>query len=312
MAHRRAKLTPFGRLLIVQRVLELGWTVAEAAKAAGVSRATAHKWVRRYRQEGSTGLEDRSSRARRCPHALPARQVDRILRARRRLKLGPHQLSSVVGSPRSTVYGVLRRHQMSRLAHLDRPTGAPIRYERERPGELVHIDVKKLGRIPPGGGWRMRGRSRETEGWRKRHRPGYDFVHAAVDDHSRVAYVEVHPDERGETCARFLARAAGFYAEHGIRIEQVMTDNAKNYVLSRVFGETMAALGITHVRIPPYRPRSNGKVERFNRTLAEEWAYRRLYRSNPERLRALDRWMDFYNRRRSHTALGGRPPTSRL
>jgi transposase InsO family protein len=218
----------------------------------------------------------------------------------------------VVGSPRSTIYGVLRRHQLSRLAHLDRPTGTSIRYERDHPGDLVHIDVKKLGRIPPGGGWRMRGRSRETEAWKKRHRPGYDYVHAAVDDHSRVAYVEVHPDERGETCARFLARTAGFFAEHGVRIEQVMTDNALNYVRSEAFGAAMAALGVTHIRIPPYRPRANGKVERFNRTLAGEWAYRRLYRSNPERLRALDRWVDFYNHRRSHTALGGRPPASRL
>lgn len=308
MAHRRAKLTPFGRLLIVQRVLELGWTATEAAKAAGVSRATAHKWVRRYREEGLGGLEDRSSRARRCPHALPARQVQRILRARRRLKCGPHQLASVLGSPRSTVYAVLRRHQMSRLAHLDRPTGTPIRYERERPGELVHVDVKKLGRIPCGGGWRIRGRSSAT----KHRGGGYDYLHAAVDDHSRVAYVEVHSDERGETCARFLASTSAFFAEYGVRIGQVMTDNALNYVRSDAFGTTMAALGLTHVRIPPYRPRANGKVERFNRTLAEEWAYRRLYRSNPERLRALGRWVDFYNHRRSHTALGGRPPISRL
>jgi len=308
VAHRRAKLTPFGRLLIVQRVLELGWTATEAAKAAGVSRATAHKWVRRYREEGLGGLEDRSSRARRCPHALPARQVQRILRARRRLKCGPHQLASVVGSPRSTVYAVLRRHQMSRLAHLDRPTGTPIRYERERPGELVHVDVKKLGRIPRGGGWRIRGRSSAT----KHRGGGYDYLHAALDDHSRVAYVEVHSDERGETCARFLASASAFFAEYGVRIEQVMTDNALNYVRSDAFGTTMAALGLTHVRIPPYRPRANGKVERFNRTLAEEWAYRRLYRSNPERLRALGRWVDFYNHRRSHTALGDRPPISRL
>jgi transposase InsO family protein len=309
VAHRRARLTPFGRQLICERVLELGWTVAETAKAAGVSRATAHKWVRRYQEEGVAGLQDRSSRAHRCPHALPEPQVKRILRARRRFKQGPHQLASVVGSPRSTIYGVLRRHQLSRLAHLDRPTGTPIRYERERPGELVHVDVKKLGRIPPGGGWHIHGRQNRPN----RHRGlGYDSVHAAGDDHSRVAYVEVHPDERGETCARFLARAAGFFAEHGVRIEQVMTDNALNYVRSDAFGAALAALQLTHVRIPPYRPRANGKVEWFNRTLAEEWPYQRLYRSNPERIRALDRWVDFYNRRRSHTALGGRPPISRL
>ncbi len=316
MAHRRAKLTPFGRLLIAERVLELGWTAAEAARAAGVSRATAYKWVRRYREEGSAGLEDRSSRPGRCAHALPERQVRRILRARRRLRQGPHQLAAVVGSPRSTVYSVLRRHQMSRLAHLDRPSGAPIRYEKQHPGELVHIDVKKLGRIPAGGGWRMLGRSVETrrasERSRRVGRAGYDYLHAAVDDHSRVAYVEVHPDERGGTCARFLARAAGFFAEHGVRIQAVMTDNAMNYRRSQAFAELMAALEISHVPIPPYHPRVNGKVERFNRTLVEEWAYRRLYRSNAERLRALGLWVEFYNRRRSHTALGGQPPISRL
>ncbi len=311
MAHRRARLTPFGRLLIVQRVDELGWAVAEAAKAAGVSRATAHKWVRRYRFEGEAGLADRSSRPRRCPHALPPRTVQAVLHKRATLKRGPHHLASVLGMPRSTVYGVLRRHGVSRLDHTDRPTGACIRYEKDRPGELVHIDVKKLGRIPQGGGWRMRGRSAQTESGKKQRSGGYDYLHAVVDDHSRLAYVEVHPDERGQTCAAFLAAAAAFYASHGIRIEAVMTDNALNYVRSEEFLGTMADLDIRHVRIPPYHPRSNGKVERFNRTMAEEWAYVRLYTSNGQRLRALARWLEFYNRRRPHTALGGQPPISR-
>jgi len=198
---------------------------------------------------------------------------------------------------------------MSRLDHTDRPTGAPIRYEKDRPGELLHVDVKKLGRIPAGGGWRMLGRQARPN--RKRGL-GYDFLHAAVDDHSRVAYVEVHPDERGETCARFLASAAAFYAELGVKIEAVMTDNAMNYVRSEAFADAMDALGIRHQRIPSYRPRANGKVERFNRTMAEEWAYIRLYRSNAERLRALPRWLDFYNRRRPHTALGGQAPITRV
>src|SRR5712691_2869514 len=220
MAHRRARLTPFGRLLIVQRVDELGWTVAEAASAAGVSRSTAHKWVRRYREEGEAGLVDRSSRPRHCPNALPPRTVQAVLHKRATLKRGPHHLASVLSMPRSTVYGILRRHGVSRLDHTDRPTGATIRYCKDHPGELVHVDVKKLGRIPEGGGWRMLGRSTST----RRRGGGYDYLHAAVDDHSRLAYVEVHPDERGETCARFLAGAAAFYASHGIRIQAVMTD----------------------------------------------------------------------------------------
>ena len=308
MAHPRARLTPLGRRLLVDRVLVMGWSAAEAAKAAGVSRATCYKWIRRFREEGEGGLADRSSRPRSCPRALGARAERQILRARRRLKRGPHHLAPLLGRPRSTVYGVLRRHGMSRLDRTDRPTGIPIRYEREHPGELVHIDVKKLGRIPDGGGWRMRGRSSAT----KHRGGGYDYLHAAVDDHSRVAYVEVHPNERGETCARFLARAAAFYAESGVKVRAVMTDNALNYRRSSAFLETMVELGITHVLIPAYHPRANGKVERFNRTMVEEWAYVRLYTSNAQRLRALDRWLHFYNRRRPHTALGGRPPASRL
>jgi len=311
MAHRRARLTPFGRLLIVQRVDELGWTVAEAAKAAGVSRSTAHKWVRRYRSEGEVGLADRSSRPRHCPNALPPRRVQAVLRKRATLKRGPHHLAAVLSMPRSTVYGILRRHGMSRLDATDRPTGATIRYCKDRPGELVHIDVKKLGRIPDGGGWRKLGRTTAARRIKGELRRGYDYLHAAVDDHSRLAYVEVHPDERGETCARFLAGAATFYTSHGIRIEAAMTDNALNYVRSEDFLAAMTTLGIRHQRIPAYHPRANGKVERFNRTMAEEWAYVRLYTSNGQRLRALAPWLEFYNRRRPHTALGGDPPISR-
>lgn len=309
MAHPRARLTPLGRRLLVDRVLVLGWSASEAAKAAGVSRATCYKWIRRFAEEGESGLADRSSRPGSCPHALAPRAERQILRARRRLKRGPHHLAPLLGRPRSTVYGVLRRHGMSRLDHADRPTGVPIRYEREHPGELVHIDVKKLGRIPDGGGWRMLGRSTEVH---RKPGLGYDYIHAAIDDHSRVAYVEVHPDERGETCARFLARAAAFYAESGVRVRAVMTDNARNYRVSKAFLSTMEALEIAHVPIPPYHPRANGKVERFNRTMLEEWAYVRLYTSNGQRLRALERWVRFYNRERPHTALGGRPPITRL
>lgn len=217
----------------------------------------------------------------------------------------------MLGHPRSTVYAVLRRAGVSRLAHLDRPTATPIRYERERPGELVHIDVKKLGRIRPGGGWRMLGLSSETKAGKGRG-AGYDYLHAAVDDHSRYAYVEVHADERGTTCAGFLSRATAHFSDLGVRVEGVMTDQARNYVLSKDFKTELATIGVTHLVTRPYRPQTNGKVERFNRTMLDEWAYARLYRSNAARLAALTRWVAAYNLRRPHTALGGRPPASRL
>ena len=308
MAHRRAKLTPFGRLLLVQRV-GMGWPIARAAESLGVSRATAYKWMARYRDEGPSGLEDRSSAPARCPHALRRVQVDRILRARRRLGAGPHRLAPVLGHPRSTIYGVRRRHGLSRLDAADRPTRVPVRYERGRPGELLHVDVKKLGRIPPGGGHRAHGRTYRPHRLRGL---GYDYLHAAVDDHSRVAYVEVHDDERGPTAAGFLLRAGAFFAERGVRIEGVMTDNHLSYTRSASFAAALAILRARHLLIPNYRPQVNGKVERFNRTMLTEWAYRRLYRSNEERLRALPPWLDFYNSKRPHTALGGRPPISRL
>ena len=311
MAHRRARLTPFGRLLIVSRVLEDGWTVAAAAESMGVSRATAHKWVRRFRTDGIEGLEDRSSAPHRRPNALSAKEIQRIVRARRRTKHGPHRLGPELGHPRSTVYAVLRREGLSRLTYLDRPTAVPIRYEREHPGELIHIDVKKLARIRPGGGWKLLGRSPETKAPKDRS-TGYDFLHVAIDDHSRYAYVEVHADERGETCTAFLLRAASHLAEHGIRIERVMTDQARSYTVTKSFARAIGDLGASHLTTRPYRPQTNGKAERFNRTMLDEWAYARLYRSNGARLAALPRWLESYNRRRPHTALGGLPPISRL
>ena len=202
MAHRNARLTEFGRLLLVQRITELGWPPAQSAESLGVSRATAYKWLGRYRQHGQAGLADRSSRPHRCPHALPASQVRRVLAARRRRRQGPPRLGSHLAMPRSTVYGVLRRHHMSRLAHTDRPSGAVVRYERERPGELVHLDVKKLGRIPDGGGHRVHGRAKATRG----RGIGYDYLHSAVDDRSRVAFSQILPDETGRTAARFWSR----------------------------------------------------------------------------------------------------------
>jgi transposase InsO family protein len=309
VGHARAKLTPLGRLLLVQRVVIEGWPVVRAAEAMGVSRATAHKWVGRFREEGPAGLEDRSSRPRSCPGALPPGQVRRILRARHRLKAGPHRLGPSLGIPRSTVYAVLRRHGLSRLRDADRPTGIPVRYARERPGELLHLDVKKLGRVPAGGGKRMLGKRTGPAASRG---VGNDFLHVAVDDASRVAYVEVHPNERGPTAARFLLAAAAHFAEQGVRVERVMTDRAFAYTHAVVFQEALEVIGARHKLTRPYRPQTNGKAERFIQTLQREWAYARLYRSNEQRLGALRRWVEFYNRRRPHTALGGRPPMAVL
>jgi transposase InsO family protein len=273
-----------------------------------VSRATAYKWLARYRQHGQAGLADGSSRPHRCPHALPAAQVRRVLRTRRRRRQGPHRLGYHLGMPRSTIYGVLRRHGMSRLAHTDRTSGVVVRYQRQHPGELVHLDVKKLGRIPDGGGHKVHGRAVAKRG----RGIGYDYVHSAVDDRSRVAFSQLLDDETATTCARFLVEAAGFFADQGVRIERVLTDNAKAYAESLVFAETAAGLGIRLKRTRRYRPQTNGKVERFNKTLLDEWAYARLYRSNNERRRALARWLRFYNHRRPHTSLDGLTPMAIL
>lgn len=304
MAHRRARLTVFGRQLLVDRVATDGWTIARAAEAAGVSRQTATKWVRRYREAGVAGLEDRSSRPRRSPRALSDEQVAAILAARHELGVGPHRLAPVVGRSRATITDVLRRHGLSRLADRDRPTGIPIRYVRKRPGELLHMDVKKLGRIPDGGGHRFRGRGGGTP---RAHR-GYDYVHQVVDDMSRVAYAVIYSDERGTTCAAFLREAAAFFARLGVRIERVMTDNAKNYTTSRAFAEALAEVGARHLTTRPFRPQTNGKSERFNRTMLDEWAYAREYASNNDRLLAFGPWLDHYNHHRPHTALGGLTP----
>jgi transposase InsO family protein len=309
MAHRNARLTHFGRLLLVQRITELGWPPAQAAEALGVSRATAYKWLRRYRAHGPAGLADRSSRPHRCPHALTPSQVRRVLAARRRHRQGPHRLAWRLGMARSTIYGVLRRHGMSRLAHTDRASGVVVRYQREHPGELVHIDVKKLGRIPQGGGHRAHGRSTSTPTGRG---IGYDYIHSAVDDRSRVAFSQLLPDESAATTALFLIEAAAFFADHGVQIQRVLTDNAKAYTQSILFAETAAGLGITLKRTRRYRPQTNGKVERYNKTLLAEWAYARLYRSNAERRQAFGRWLRFYNRRRPHTALDGLTPMAAL
>jgi len=255
-----------GRQLLVNRVLIDGWKPADAAKAMGVSRQTAYKWLRRFGDEGPRGLVDRTSAPKRCPHRLDPDAVATIVAARLETLYGPHRLAYELGRPRSTIYGVLRREQLSRLSFIDRPTRTVVRYERDRPGELLHVDVKKLGRIRDGGGWKMHGREMGSTGEQKRNRVGYDYLHVAIDDHSRVAFVQALADEKAPTCAQFIRDATAFFASEGITIERVMTDNARNYTPSTVFKKALVDLGISHRRTRLYRPQTNGKAERFNRT----------------------------------------------
>jgi transposase InsO family protein len=317
MAHANARLNVHGRALLVERVLA-GHRPADVAHQMGCSRATAYKWLRRYAAEGRPGLIDRPSRPHHCPHRTPATIEARILEARRVHRRGADWIGAELGVASSTVGRVLARHQVPRLSACDALTGEPVRrgpmsrvrYERERPGELIHIDIKKLGRIPEGGGWRAHGRGPKPS---IRRAVGYDYVHSAIDDHSRLAYCEIHPDERGETCAAFMARAAAFFCDHGItRIERVMSDNALNYRRSVDFQAVLADLGARHILIRPHCPWQNGKVERLNRTLLREWAYSRVFRSNAERAGCLPEWLEHYNTRRRHSSLGGLPPISRL
>ncbi|MFC9282284.1 IS481 family transposase [Streptomyces collinus] len=319
MSHRNARLTVHGRRILVERVLA-GRPVAHVAAEMGISRPTAHKWVRRWRTEGDAGLADRSSRPRTTPHRTSSATEARVCHLRTSRKLGPARIGPILGLPASTVHRVLVRHGLNRLAWLDRPTGEPIRrYERARPGELVHVDIKKLGNIPDGGGHKVMDRRQAMDNKiaatdeRKSCKPviGYSFIHSAVDDHSRLAYSEVLPDERQHTAIAFWQRANAFFTGHSVIVERVLTDNGSCYK-SKLFTPALAAAGITHKKIRPYRPQTNGKVERFNRTLLDEWAYLRPYTSNTERTAALADFLHTYNHHRCHTALGGQPPISRV
>jgi transposase InsO family protein len=320
MSHGSARTTFHGRLLIVRRH-QAGWPQAHIAKAMGVSRKCVKTWIDRYVAEGEEGLRDRSCR----PHSTPTRtsaEVEaRVVQLRHRQRWGQDLIGPELGIPARTVSRILRRHHVPYLRHLDPISGqvikasksTAIRYERDHPGDLVHVDVKKLGRIPDGGGWKAHGRQMGTTSARMKTRIGFDYVHSMVDDYSRLAYCEILPDEQGPTCAGFLLRAADYFAAHGIgRIGAVMTDNHWSYTKSTDMADALAALRAKHVKIRPHCPWQNGKVERFNRTLAIEWAYRQPFLTNTERQQALAPWLEHYNTYRRHSALGGLPPVSRL
>ena len=305
VAHGNARLTPLARLTLVTRISS-GRPVAHVAAEMGVSRPTAYKWWRRFQDEGVEGLVDRSSRPRSCPHQTSPELEAQVLELRQALKRGPARLAPLVGLPSSTIYRILRRHGMNRLSWMDRPTGRLIRrIHTDRCGELVHVDIKKLGRIPDGGGWQVRGRGYANEGSKTR-RVGYAFIHSAIDAHSRLAYSEVLGDERAATAVGFWVRAHQFFADHHIDVEAVLTDNGSCY-RSHAWRDAVAP--VEHRRTRPRRPQTNGKVERFNRTLVEEWAYIRPYTSEAERTAALDKFIHMYNHHRHHTAINGAPIT---
>ncbi len=302
--HGNAKLSPKGRLLLCQRVLEGGWSLTAAAEAAGVSERTAGKWVVRYRAEGEAGLADRSSAPSRVPGRTDERRVE-LIAALRRLRMTGAEIAECLGMALSTVSGILTRIGLGKLSRLE-PPEPPNRYERRHPGELIHIDVKKLGRIGDGAGHRVHGDRR------KRSRGvGWEYVHVCVDDATRLAYVEVLEDETALTAVGFLRRALAFYRRHGIAVQRVMTDNGSAY-RSTAHALACRALRLKHLRTRPYRPRTNGKAERFIKTLLAGWAYGAIYRTSTERRAALSGWIDWYNTRRPHGSLGHKPPAARL
>jgi transposase InsO family protein len=319
VSHRNARTTFHGRLLIIERH-QAGWPQAHIAKAMGISRQCVSKWIARFESEGEPGLVDRSSRPRSCPRRTSAQVEASIIELRHRERRGRDWIAAELNTSARTVSRVLARHGVPHLSELDSITGellraskkTTVRYERARPGELVHMDVKKLGRIPDGGGWRAEGQTTQNHRSRmNKTRLGYDYVHSLVDDHSRLAYSEVLPDEKGTTCAAFLQRGIAYFSGHGItRIERLITDNAWAYRHS--LRTVCAEHDIVQKFIKPHCPWQNGKVERLNRTLQTEWAYRQVFTSNDQRAAALAPWLEHYNTERRHSSLNGLPPISRL
>jgi transposase InsO family protein len=324
VSHANAALTPRARLRLARLVVERGWTYAAAARMFMVSPGTVKKWVDRYRAEGPIGMGDRSSRPRRSPTRTSPELMRRIVRLRWRHRLGPVQIAGQLGMQASTVHAVLTRCRINRLSAIDRVTGEPLRrYEHPHPGSLLHVDVTKFGNIPDGGGHRFVGRvqggqnkqvtAHRTGQRGNNYRPltGTAFVHTVIDDHSRMAYAEICTNEKAATAIGVLQRAVAWFADHGVPVERVLSDNGSAY-RSSAWRAACHDLAITHKRTRPYRPQTNGKIERFHRTLADGWAYARFYESTQQRNAALPDWLHFYNHHRAHAAIGGRPPVTRL
>lgn len=306
IVHGNAKLSVPTRRLLCGRVLEEGWSVAAAAAAVGVSERTGWKWLARFRAEGVVGLGDRSS----VPHRVPGRTPparERLIRGLRHLRMTGAEIAECLAMPLSTVSAVLRRIGLGRRSRLE-PLEPPNRYQRRRPGELLHIDVKKLARIPQGGGHRIHGRG---SGKPRGRRIGHDAVHVCIDDATRLAYVEILDDERATSSVAFLRRAVAFFADRGVKVNAVMTDNGAPY-RSKLHAQTCATLGIRHLRTRPYRPRTNGKAERFIQTMLNSWAYAAAYHHTAHRNATLPAWIDFYNQRRPHGSLSKQAPATRL
>lgn len=320
MSHANAALTPRARLRVAQLVVDQQVPIAEVAARFQVSWPTVKRWAVRY--AAGEPMDDRSSRPHQMPTKTPPATTKRIVSLRLRHRLGPVQLAALVGVAPSTVHRVLTRCRVNRLSHVDRATGELVRrYEHDRPGAMLHVDVKKYGNIPDGGGWRYVGR---RQGGRNRaatpgkpknaHRNpkmGYAFVHTVIDDHSRVAYAEVHDDETAVTATAVLRNAVAWFADRGVATERVLSDNGSAYV-SHLWRDTCAELGIKHSRTRPFRPQTNGKIERFHRTMSDGWGYARCYQSESERREALPAWLHRYNHHRPHTACGNKPPVTRL
>ena len=320
--HSNAALTPRARLRLARLIIEQGWPIPRAAERYDVSWRTAKKWSERYRAEGESGMLDRSSRPHHQPNRTPQPVVRKIVHLRWKQRLGPVEIGDKLGMPASTVHAVLVRCRINRLTHVDRATGEPIRrYEHDAPGDLLHVDVKKLGRVPDGGGWRYVGRQQGEKNRaatpdrpRNKYRGpliGTCYLHTVIDDHSRVAYVEAHDDETKETATEVLKNAVAWFAERGVTVERVLSDNGSCYK-SHLWRDTCADLDITPKKTRPYRPQTNGKIERFHRTLAEGWAFKKFYHSESARLAALPAWVHQYNHHRPHSAIGKAAPITRL